>query len=46
MNDLNGRPTVAGIVSWGYRCGTSHPSGFTRISEYIEWINTAMTTQS
>lgn len=32
--------TVAGIISFGQFCGTSFPSIYTRVSHYIDWIET------
>jgi len=39
----SGGPLVAGggligIVSWGFRCGGYNPSGLTRVSSFIGWI--------
>lgn len=33
---------VAGIVSWGRPCALGYPDVFTRVSEYIDWIDTSM----
>lgn len=31
---------LIGIISWWYYpCGRQHPTGFTRVSTYIDWIN-------
>ncbi len=39
-----GAPTVVGIISWGKeRCnGDGQPSVFTRVANYIDWIEKAM----
>ncbi|EAT40468.1 AAEL007796-PA [Aedes aegypti] len=35
----NNRWVVAGVVSWGIRCGeANHPGIYTRISSYVRWI--------
>lgn len=38
----NGVPTQIGLLSfgWGFGCGNGFPSGFTRTTSFLEWINT------
>jgi secreted trypsin-like serine protease len=40
----NGTPVLAGLVSWGSdRCGgDGRPSVYTRIDQYLDWIDQAM----
>ncbi len=40
----NGSPTLVGIVSWGKRrcAGDGRPGVYTRIDQYAQWINQAM----
>lgn len=37
----NGIPTQIGLVSfgWGFGCGNGFPTGFTRTTSFLEWIN-------
>lgn len=29
---------LIGVTSWLYGCAAGYPDGFTRVSEYIDWI--------
>lgn len=30
---------LIGITSWGFGCGNGVPDGFTRVSQYVDWVN-------
>lgn len=36
--DDDGMALIAGIVSFGWGCGTNHPAVYTRVAQYIDWI--------
>jgi secreted trypsin-like serine protease len=44
ITESDGLPTEVGIVSFGYfefnSCKTGAPAGFTRVSEYLDWLET------
>ncbi|KAJ3643191.1 hypothetical protein Zmor_025916 [Zophobas morio] len=44
VTDTNGVTVHAGIVSWASAsgCETDHPSGFTRTSYYLDWIQSVI----
>lgn len=36
----NGRATLIGIISWGHKCADAkYPGVYTRVSQYIKWID-------
>ncbi|XP_060582501.1 uncharacterized protein LOC132738907 isoform X2 [Ruditapes philippinarum] len=42
--EINGLSTVIGITSWGKGCGQEESPGvYTKVSEYIRWINDQIT---
>lgn len=36
--DGNGNDVLEGIVSWGYYCGGNFPTVYTRVSNFVGWI--------
>ncbi|CAH1636862.1 unnamed protein product [Spodoptera littoralis] len=34
----NNRPIVIGVISFGHSCGSGHPSGHTRVTSFVDWI--------
>jgi secreted trypsin-like serine protease len=44
ITESDGLPTEVGIVSFGYyesySCKSGAPAGFTRVSEYLDWLET------
>jgi len=32
------RYSLLGLTSWGFKCGASYPGVYTRITDYLEWI--------
>lgn len=45
--DLNGRKVVVGVVSYGAAvgCTLGHPAVFTRVTKYLDWIQTKTSIQ-
>jgi len=42
-NGENGYHALYGIISWGHRCGDRHKPGvYTKVSEYLQWIQEKM----
>ncbi len=39
IRDANGRPMLAGVVSWGIECGGSEPAVYAEVSAFVDWIN-------
>lgn len=34
----NKRWVVAGLVSWGIKCGGPNPGVYTRVNNYVKWV--------
>jgi len=42
-NDHKGNTfELAGIISWGFSCALGYPGVYTRVTEFISWINRAI----
>jgi secreted trypsin-like serine protease len=39
LKDSTGKFYVVGIVSWGIGCASGHPGVYTRVSDYLQWID-------
>lgn len=40
IKDIDGRATLIGIVSFGFRCALAgYPGVYTRVSMFTNWIN-------
>ena len=43
FGDPDGKPTVIGVVSGGFKCGTTGlPSRYTRVAKVLDWLNEKM----
>ena len=42
-NDFHERMELVGVVSFGQKCGTPNPGGYTRTNRFIKWIIDSMT---